>query len=694
MVPTDLRYTKDHEWVRLDGDEAIVGITAYAAEQLGDIVFVELPEVGRTLDAVRGLRRRRVGQGRQRPVRPGRRRGRRRRTTPWPARPELVNSDPYGEGWMVRLRVADPAAARRAARRRRLRRAHRGGLTPPMPYGPHTAGDRERMLAALGHRLGRRALRRHPGRRSAPRALDLPAARARAELAGAPAAASPARNRVDLASFLGAGVYRHYSPPAVDQILLRGEWYTAYTPYQPEISQGTLQSIYEYESLIAELIGLDVVSASHYDGAAATAEAALMTCRATRRERVLVSRGRPSATTARRSRRTSRRRPRARRDPARRRRAGGRHDRPRRARAAARRAGSPGRRASSPPSRTSSACSSRWPTIGALAHAAGALFVAVVEPVSLAVLAPPGAYGADIAAGEGQPLGIAPQYGGPYLGILASTDALVRQIPGRLVGMTTDLDGQRAFVMTLRAREQDIRRDKAASNICTNQALLALAASRLPRDDRAARPARRRGAGGAARAAELEAALAAVGAPRLHPGPYLNEFAVRVPDAPAVHRRLLEHGVLAGLVLADAMPDDPSLADGLLVCATEVTTRDEIARFADGARRASSTAARRSASRPAPATDGAARPRGRAMSVTGPRLQPTLFERVGPGRGGGKIPHPPEDALDRIPAGRAAGDAAGAARAQRARGRPPLRQPLAAQLRGRHRASTRSARAR
>ena len=203
----------------------------------------------------------------------------------------------------------------------------------------------------------------------------------------------------------------------------------------------------------------------------------------------------------------------------------------------------------------------------------------MIEPVSLAVLAPPGAYGADIAAGEGQPLGIAPQYGGPYLGILASTDALVRQIPGRLVGMTTDLDGQRAFVMTLRAREQDIRRDKAASNICTNQALLALAAS-IYLATIGPHGLRDVAALGAARAADLERALAAAGAPRLHPGPYLNEFAVRVPDAAGIHARLLRRGVLAGLVLADAEPDDPSLADGLLVCATELTTSDDIARFA------------------------------------------------------------------------------------------------------------------
>jgi glycine dehydrogenase subunit 1 len=385
------------------------------------------------------------------------------------------------------------------------------------------------------------------------------------------------RNRTDLVSFLGAGVYRHWTPPNVDQLLLRGEWYTAYTPYQPEISQGTLQSIYEYESLLAELVDLDVVSASHYDGAAATAEAGLMTCRATRRERVLVSKGV--------------------------------HPHYRQTLAAyfgggleldeiplvadgdaagttdlealARMLAEDGRPVAGVIAAQPNFLGLLEPmaTIADAAHGAGALFVSVVEPVSLAVLAPPGAYGADIAAGEGQPLGIAPQYGGPYLGILASTDALVRQIPGRLVGMTTDVHGKRAYVMTLRAREQDIRRDKAASNICTNQALLALAAS-IYLATIGPHGLRDVAAGGAARAARLEAALAGVGAPRLHPGPYLNEFAVRVPNARTVHRRLLDRGVLAGLALADALPDEPSLADGLLVCATEVTTDDDIAAFA------------------------------------------------------------------------------------------------------------------
>jgi glycine dehydrogenase subunit 1 len=445
-----------------------------------------------------------------------------------------------------------------------------------MAYGPHTTEDRAHMLRTIGVDSVDDLFADIPASlRSS--GLDLPEPESEVELAGRLAGLA-GRNRVDLISFLGAGAYRHFIPPVVDQLLLRSEFYTAYTPYQPEISQGTLQTIYEYQSLMAELTGLDVVSASHYDGATATAEAALMTCRATRRERVLVSRGvhphysqtlctyfagaslvadeiplvadGPAAGTT---------------DLA----------------ALELLLADPDRPVAGVVVANPSFLGLLEPMaeVGRLAHAAGALFVSVVEPVSLAVLATPGEYGADIAAGDGQPLGIPLAYGGPYLGILACREALVRGIPGRLVGMTSDVDGKRAFVMTLRAREQDIRRDKASSNICTNQALCALAAA-MYLGALGPHGLRDVAALGAARAAELETALTAAGAPRLHPGPYLNEFAVRVPYSAAVHARLIGRGVLAGVPLARLLPDDPALADGLLVCATEVTTPEEIARFA------------------------------------------------------------------------------------------------------------------
>ena len=445
-----------------------------------------------------------------------------------------------------------------------------------MAYGPHTADDRGRMLAALGIDSVDALFEDIPVGVRASR-LELPVPMPEQELAGRLQDLAAA-NRTDLASFLGAGVYHHYVPPVVDQMLLRGEFYTAYTPYQPEISQGTLQTIFEYQSLLSELTGLDVVSASHYDGATATAEAALMAVRATRRERVLVSRAihrhyldvtstyftgghlvleelptLPDGTT----------------DLAALQAALADADRP----VAGVLLGQPNAFGLLEP----------MAEAGRLAHAAGALFIAVVEPVSLAVLATPADYGADIAAGEGQPLGIAAQYGGPYLGILATTSALMRQIPGRLVGQTRDLDGRRAFVMTLRAREQDIRRDKAASNICTNQALCALAATVYlaiigPHGLRDVASL------GAAQARRLESALAEAGALRVHSAPYLNEFAVRVPDAEAVHARLLERGVLAGLPLARWYPDDPELRDALLVCATEVTTSESVEIFSGALR--------------------------------------------------------------------------------------------------------------
>ncbi len=445
-----------------------------------------------------------------------------------------------------------------------------------MTYSPNTDADRRHMLAALGVESIDALFADIPAGVRAhglnlPPALDeLSLARRIETLAG--------RNRIDVASFLGAGAYRHHIPPTVDQILSRGEFYTAYTPYQPEISQGTLQTIYEYQSLIAQLTGLDIVSASHYDGAAATAEAGLMTVRATHRERVLVSRAIHRHFL----------------DTTRTYFEGGRlaidelptlADGTTDLAALERELADPDRPVAGVLIGQPNAFGVLEPMGEAsrLAHAAGALFVAVVEPVSLAVLAPPAEYGADIAVGEGQPLGIPLQYGGPYLGLLAARSELVRQVPGRLVGRTTDIDGKRGFVMTLRAREQDIRRDKAASNICTNQALCALAATvylaTLGPDG-----LRDVAALGAARASELELALSEAGAARVHDGPYLNEFAVHVPDALQVHGRLLARGILAGLPLAEWYPDDPALRDALLVCATEVTTTDEIERFASALR--------------------------------------------------------------------------------------------------------------
>lgn len=440
-----------------------------------------------------------------------------------------------------------------------------------MPYGPHTNAERGHMLAALGMETVDELFADIPADARAS-ALDLPDGEPEQVLMPALERLS-LRNRVDLVSFLGAGAYRHHIPAAVDEIIRRGEFMTAYTPYQPEVSQGTLQAIYEYQSLVGELLAMDVVSASHYDGASAAAEAALMMLRATRRERILISEGvhphiRQVISTYFTGRFALEVVPLG---------IGGRTDL----------------------GTLDAALSSGAPVAGVLCanpnvfgiiepmhemaaatHAAGALFTAVVEPVSLSVLSPPGEYAADIATADGQPLGIPLQFGGPSVGILTSTQKLARQVPGRLVGRAVDLDGRPCYVMTMRAREQDIRREKAASNICTNQALCALAttvhlALLGPEGLRAVALA------GADRARELESALAEIGVKRLHAGPYLNEFVVRVDGAVHVHAQLLERGVLAGLPLGEL---DAARDDGLLVCATELTTSEEVAIFVDALR--------------------------------------------------------------------------------------------------------------
>jgi glycine dehydrogenase subunit 1 len=441
-----------------------------------------------------------------------------------------------------------------------------------MTYSPHTDADRARMLGAIGIESVEELFADIP---AAVRAADwtvpppLTEQEVRAELTRL-----AGRNRIPEVSFLGAGAYRHLVPAVVMEVIGRPEFATSYTPYQPEVSQGTLQSIYEFQSLICELTGMEVASASHYDGATAMAEAALMACRLTRRHTVAVSTAvSPDAR-----------------------------------RVLATYCSGPGVEIVEVPASLdagsegvtdpAAAAAALGPDVACVVaqqpnffgqlepmreladavHGAGALLVAVVEPTSLAVLEPPGTYDADIVAAEGQPLGIPLSFGGPYVGLMASRMEFVRQMPGRLVGATTDVAGRRGYVLTLQAREQHIRRERAASNICTNQALMALAATTYLAAV---------GPNGLREVAELSiiqarhvtGALEAAGlARRRFDGPYYAEVALDVPDALRRHAALAEQGIVAGLPLAR---DYPELADTLLLAATELTTDADVERLVD-----------------------------------------------------------------------------------------------------------------
>ena len=358
--------------------------------------------------------------------------------------------------------------------------------------------------------------------------------------------------------FLGAGIYDHYVPPTVAAITGRSEFYTSYTPYQPEVSQGMLQSIFEFQSLLCQLLAMDVANASMYDGATALAEAAIMAAELTGRKRVAVfSSVHPAyqqvletylrhvgigidvVADAQNLQVTDQ----------------------------------------------TAAVIVQHPNffgtledmehLGQEAHAQGALFVACVDPISLGLLTPPGEYDADIVVGEGQPLGCPMGYGGPLLGFFACKTKFMRRLPGRIVGQTTDGDGKRAFVMTLRTREQDIRRERATSNICTNEALYALAASVYLAT---------MGRKGLTQVAELCVQKAHYAASQIAklPGwslafpdkPFFKEFVVRAPGEPKkINEALLEQGIIGGLPLGEFYPE---LENALLVCVTEQRTKEEI----------------------------------------------------------------------------------------------------------------------
>jgi glycine dehydrogenase subunit 1 len=438
---------------------------------------------------------------------------------------------------------------------------------------PHTEADLEEMLRKIGVERLEDLFPDVPPKHRFPD-LKLPPALTEMEAAAELHHLAQANeNTRELVSFLGAGAYNHYVPAAVDSILRRGEFYTAYTPYQPEISQGTLQAIYEYQSQVAALTGMEVSNASHYDGATAAAEAVSMAYANFRgkRSQVVLSPGlhpqyRETIRTYNKGADIVL--------------VGDEQD------------ADPG---AGPEAllplidETTALVMVQYPDffgriydyteLAEAAHAAGALLAISVNPISLGLLKPPGEFGADIVTGEGQPLGIPLSYGGPYLGIFTTRKEYVRKMAGRLVGESLDNRGQVAYVLTLTAREQHIRRDKATSNICTNQGLMALAAtvymSLLGRN-------------GLRQVAELNYHKAHYAANRLTslPGfslkwdtPFFNEFVLQCPGPAAeLNRNLLEQGILGGYELGR---DYPGMENDLLVAVTEMNSREEIDLFVD-----------------------------------------------------------------------------------------------------------------
>lgn len=358
-------------------------------------------------------------------------------------------------------------------------------------------------------------------------ALDLPAGLSEYETMSQISSLA-ARNRVfpDRLTFRGGGVYRRFIPALVAAVTSKPEFYTAYTPYQPEASQGTLQAIFEFQTLIAELTALDVANASLYDGATAVAEAAMMAHIHTGRNEVVV--------------------------------AGYLHPEYLEVlRAFSEGRGIKVRKGTEPGPKTAAVIFQQPDFLGLLvdaktltesAHAAGALAIACVDPISLAILAPPGEYGADIAVGEGQQLGLSPSYGGPHVGFISCRRELVRRLPGRLIGSAYDAQGRRGFVLALAAREQHIRREKATSNICTNHSLCALAAS-VYMTYMGPDGLRQVAEVSFKRAHALSERLAALPGwePAFPERQFLSEFPMRVPKGAAVIRKLARKGILGPL---------------------------------------------------------------------------------------------------------------------------------------------------
>jgi glycine dehydrogenase subunit 1 len=436
-------------------------------------------------------------------------------------------------------------------------------------FTPHTDQEREAMLHAIGVKKIEDLFSDVPEKFRFPEINIPPALTEMDALAQLQELSGANETTRDLVCFLGAGAYNHYVPAVVDSILRRGEFLTAYTPYQPEISQGTLQAIFEYQSLMARLTGMEVSNASHYDGATAAAEAGVMAYhhfRGKRNKFVLSPGVNPEY-----------------RDTLRTYFCG--------TRDLEIEGDSPNSDPLADPKQLISLIDQNtamvvvqypdyfgriydYTSLAEATHAVGAIFTVVVNPMALGMLKPPGEFGADVVVGEGQPFGIPLSFGGPYIGIFTTRKEFVRKIAGRLVGETVDAQNRRGYVLTLTAREQHIRRDKATSNICTNQGLMALAVTVYLSS---------LGKSGLQQVSELCYHKAHYAAERIAsiPGyslcfdqPFFNEFSICCPrPVEEINNYLLDNGILGGFDLGQKYP---SLKNHMLVAVTELNSRDQI----------------------------------------------------------------------------------------------------------------------
>ncbi|MBI5162404.1 MAG: aminomethyl-transferring glycine dehydrogenase subunit GcvPA [Magnetospirillum sp.] len=438
-----------------------------------------------------------------------------------------------------------------------------------MRYLPHTEADRRAMLDAIGAADVDALFVDVPAAARLAQPLDLPRSQGEMEVERAFTRMAGKNLSAGCAPFfIGAGLYRHHIPAAVDQLLLRGEFLTAYTPYQPEVAQGTLQVLFEFQSQVALLTGMEAANASMYDGATATAEAAAMACRVTKRRRVILS--------------------------------GSLHPHFRSTTETALEYTEMSAELLDPDPLGFEDLFGRLGEdvacvmvqnpgffghvrdlrpLAAACHAVGALLVvAVGDPASLGLIESPGAMGADIVVAEGQSLGAGMNFGGPGLGLFATRDKFVRQMPGRLAGRTVDVDGRRGFVLTLSTREQHIRREKATSNICTNSGLCALAFSihlTLLGETGLGRLAELNHA----QAVRLETKLRRVKGVKPIADSYFNEFAVHLGDdvdAAAVVETLAGRGILGGVPASRFYPTYPELKPVLILAATETNTEADM----------------------------------------------------------------------------------------------------------------------